>query len=157
VVEGDAAAADGSVARGGTAAAAGAVAEKEPAGQREAIALALLLAGAGATHFARPRPYDAIVPRWLPGPARSWTYVSGAAELAVAVAIACPRTRQAGGLAAAALFAAVFPANVQMASDWRHRAPPLRAVAIGRLPLQGPLIWWALRVRVTAATSQRRD
>jgi uncharacterized membrane protein len=122
------------------------VTEKEAAGQREARALALLLAGAGATHFARPMTYDAIVPRWLPGSARGWTYVSGAAELVVAAAIACPRTRRAGGLAAAGLFAAVFPANVQMASDWRRRAAPLRAVAIGRLPLQVPLIWWALRI-----------
>jgi uncharacterized membrane protein len=109
--------------------------------------LAVLLAGAGVTHFARPRPYDSIVPRWLPGSARGWTYASGAAELAVSAAIACPRTRRTGGLAAAVLFAAVFPANVQMAIDWRHRAAPLRAVAIGRLPLQAPLIWWALRVR----------
>jgi uncharacterized membrane protein len=118
--------------------------------------LAVLLAGAGVTHFARPRPYDSIVPRWLPGSARGWTYVSGAAELAVGAAIACPRTRRTGGLAAAALFTAVFPANVQLAIDWRHRSAPLRAVAIGRLPLQAPLIWWALRVRAHASNAQRR-
>ena len=53
------------------------------------------------------------------------------------------------------LFAAVFPANVQMAIDWRHRAAPLRAVVIGRLPLQVPLIWWALRVRAHASNAQR--
>jgi len=115
------------------------------------VTLAVLLAGAGVTHFARPRPYDSIVPRWLPGSPRAWTYASGAAELAAGAAIACPRTRRAGGLAAAALFAAVFPANVQMAIDWRHHAAPLRAAAIGRLPLQAPLIWWALRVSAQAA------
>ena len=132
----------------GTAHDGGAAAAKEPAEQREAtaITLALLLAGAGVTHFARPRPYDSIVPRWLPGSARAWTYASGAAELAVSAAIACPRTRRAGGLAAAVLFAAVFPANVQMAIDWRRRPAPLHALAIGRLPLQAPLICWALRV-----------
>jgi len=114
--------------------------------QPGAVALASLLAAAGITHFARPRPYDAIVPRWLPGSPRGWTYVSGAAELALAAAIARPRTRRGGSLAAAVLFAAVFPANVQMAVDWRHRPMPQRAVAYGRLPLQVPLIWWALRV-----------
>ena len=108
--------------------------------------LASLLAGAGATHFAVPKPYDAIVPRRLPGSPRTWTYASGAVELAVAAAVASRRTRRAGGLAAAALFAAVFPANVQMALDWRHRPVPLRAVAYGRLPLQLPLIRLALRV-----------
>ncbi|HZE32713.1 MAG TPA: hypothetical protein VE198_14915 [Actinoallomurus sp.] len=47
-----------------------------------------LLAGAGVTHFLRPRPYDAIVPSRLPGKPRTWTYVSGLAELGCAVAVA---------------------------------------------------------------------
>ncbi|NYF57352.1 hypothetical protein [Micromonospora purpureochromogenes] len=115
----------------------------------EAAALAGLLATAGVTHFLRPRFYDPIVPRALPGPVRFWTYASGAAELAVAAAVAHPATRRRGGLAAAALFAAVLPANVQMAADWRDRGPVQRAVAYGRLPLQAPLIWWALRVART--------
>jgi uncharacterized membrane protein len=113
---------------------------------RDAVVLAALLAGAGITHFAVPRPYDTIVPRQLPGSPRAWTYASGAAELAVAAAITGRRTRRWGGLAAAALFTAVFPANVQMAADWRHRPAPLRAIAYGRLPLQIPLIRLALRV-----------
>jgi len=113
---------------------------------RSAHALALLLAVAGGTHFAAPRIYDPIVPRVLPGRPRTWTYLSGAAELAVAAAVAHPRTRRVGGLAAAALFAAVFPANVQMARDWRRQPPALRTAAYVRLPMQAPLIWWALRV-----------
>jgi uncharacterized membrane protein len=95
-------------------------------------------------HFVVPAPYDSIVPRWLPGRARTWTLVSGAAELAVAAAVASPRTRRMGGLAAAGLFAAVLPANVQMAVDWHGKPAPLRAVAYLRLPLQVPLIKWAL-------------
>jgi uncharacterized membrane protein len=113
---------------------------------KRALALAALLAGAGVTHFARPRPYDAIVPRSLPGSPRRWTYASGVAELAVAAAVLHPRTRRAGGLAAAALFTAVFPANVKMALDWRDKPLSMRAVAYGRLPLQAPLIWWAWKV-----------
>ncbi|MEU1755078.1 MauE/DoxX family redox-associated membrane protein [Micromonospora matsumotoense] len=112
----------------------------------EAVALAGLLALAGVTHFAKPRPYDRIVPRALPGPARRWTYASGVAELVVAVALAHPATRRRGALAAAGLFAAVFPANVQMAADWRRQPPLRRAVAYARVPLQVPLIWWAVRV-----------
>src|SRR5262245_28170735 len=90
---------------------------------RSAYGLALLLAAAGGSHFAMPRVYDAIVPRVLPGGPRMWTYLSGAAELAVAAALVHPRTRRAGALAAAGLFAAVFPANVKMAWDWRRRPP----------------------------------
>ncbi|GAB4102194.1 hypothetical protein AB0C50_30510 [Micromonospora taraxaci] len=112
----------------------------------EAAALAGLLAIAGVTHLVRPGFYDPIVPRTLPGPARFWTYASGVAELAVAAAVAHPNTRRAGGRAAAALFVAVLPANVKMAVDWRHRRPAKRAIAYGRVPVQVPLIWWALRV-----------
>jgi uncharacterized membrane protein len=113
---------------------------------RRASGLALLLAVAGGSHFAVPRIYDQIVPRTLPGRPRMWTYLSGAAELAVALAVAHPNTRRAGALAAAALFAAVFPANVKMAWDWRRHPPAYRAAAYARLPMQAPLIWWALRV-----------
>src|SRR5689334_14603174 len=112
----------------------------------EALALAGLLATAGVTHFVAPRQYDAIVPRSLPGTPRFWTYASGVAELATAAAIAAPRTRRLGGLAAAALFAAVFPANVKMARDWRDRPARQRVLAYGRLPLQAPLVWWGVRV-----------
>ena len=118
---------------------------------RSALALAALLGVAGVTHFATPKPYDAIVPRALPGEPRTWTYASGVAELAVAAALAVPKTRKAGGLLAAGLFAVVFPANVKMALDYRDKAPRAKAIAWGRLPLQLPLIIWALRVRRSAA------
>jgi uncharacterized membrane protein len=114
-------------------------------------ALAGFLAAAAVTHFVAPRQYDAIVPRSLPGTPRAWTYASGAAELAVAVAVAEPRTRRRGGLAAAALFVAVFPANVKMARDWSDRPTAAKAAAVGRLPLQVPLVWWALKVANKAA------
>jgi uncharacterized membrane protein len=113
---------------------------------RDALALAGVLAVSGVLHFARPRPFDRIMPRSLPGDPRTWTYASGVAELAVAAAVAHPRTRRLGGLAAAGLFAAVFPANVRMAIDWRHAKPLPRAIAFGRLPLQVPLVLWGLRV-----------
>lgn len=113
---------------------------------KHALGLAALLTTTGALHFLAPKPFDSIVPRRLPGSPRTWTYVSGAAELAVAAALVHPRTRRLGGLAAAGLFAAVFPANVKMAVDWRHASPARRAIAYGRLPLQIPLVVWAGRV-----------
>jgi uncharacterized membrane protein len=68
-----------------------------------ALRLAALLLGAGATHFAAPKPYDAIVPAELPGGARFYTYASGAAELATGALLLAPATRRVGGLAAAAV------------------------------------------------------
>ncbi|WP_406208210.1 hypothetical protein OH807_36380 [Kitasatospora sp. NBC_01560] len=114
---------------------------------RSARLLSGLLIGAGVAHFVAPRPFDAIVPRRLPGRPRAWTYGSGVVELAVGAAVAAPRTRALGALAAAGLFTAVFPANVKMAHDWRHRPSPWRQVAAARLPVQLPLVLWALKVR----------
>ena len=112
-----------------------------------AHALAALLAGAGASHFAIPKIYDAMIPPQLPGEPRTWTYGAGVAELAVASALFVPRTRHLGGLAAAGLFIGVLPGNVQMAVD-AHRGTS-RAMQIGtllRLPMQLPLIIAAWRV-----------
>ncbi|MEU4242006.1 MauE/DoxX family redox-associated membrane protein [Actinoplanes sp. NPDC026619] len=113
---------------------------------KQAMGLAGLLATTGVLHFVAPKPFDSIVPRSLPGSRRTYTYVSGAAELAIAAAVAHPRTRRLGALAAAALFVGVFPANIKMAYDWRNAPPSKRAIAYGRLPLQLPLILWARRV-----------
>ncbi|MEU6257070.1 DoxX family protein [Streptomyces sp. NPDC047043] len=114
--------------------------------ERSPLLLAGLLATAGVAHFASPRQFDATIPQALPGTPRTWTYASGAAELALAAGIALPRTRKTAALAAAAFFVGVFPANVKMAVDWRHRPTPQKAAAIGRLPLQLPLVLWARSV-----------
>ncbi|MEU6132393.1 hypothetical protein ABZ805_24725 [Saccharopolyspora sp. NPDC047091] len=114
---------------------------------RSAQLLSGVLATAGVLHFAKPAPFDSIVPKQLPGSARTWTHLSGVAELGCAAAVAHPRTRRWGALLTAGLFIAVFPANVQMAWDFRRKPLPQRAIAYGRLPLQLPLIAWALRVR----------
>jgi uncharacterized membrane protein len=118
---------------------------------RRALGLAALLAGAGATHLAVPKFYDEMIPARLPGRPRVWTYGSACAEFAVAGALAVPRTRRGGGLAAALLFAAVLPGNVKMAVDARKSdSTAFRVGTLLRLPLQWPLIAWALKVRRAA-------
>jgi len=111
--------------------------------ERSPLLLAGLLATAGVTHFAAPRSYDETIPSGLPGSRRAWTYASGVVELALAAGVVLPRTRRTAALATAAFFVGVFPANVKMALDWRHRPAPQKAAAFGRLPLQVPLILWA--------------
>lgn len=105
--------------------------------------LAGLLLGAGVTHFVRPEFYDALVPPVLPGSTRAWVYGSGVVELAVGAAVAVPRTRRRGAIAAAALFVAVFPGNVYMAVE---PGDVPRWAALARLPLQVPLVLWAVQV-----------
>ncbi|MGI8677294.1 MAG: DoxX family protein [Jatrophihabitans sp.] len=119
-----------------------------PAPRVRAAALAALLAGAGASHFAVPGIYDAMIPKVLPGPPRAWTVGSGVAEIAVAAAVLAPPTRRHGALAAVGLFVGVLPANVKMVIDARTSdSIAYKAGTVLRLPLQAPLIAWALRVR----------
>lgn len=113
-------------------------------------ALAGLLLVTGATHMLGPALYDPIVPRALPGPARAWTYGSGVAELGVAAALLVPALRRRAALAAAAMFVAIFPANLQMALDGGYPGASgllgSPVLAWARLPLQLPLVWWSLAV-----------
>ena len=106
--------------------------------------LAFFLLGAGISHFVNPEFFDAIVPPALPGSERLATYLSGVAEIAVGVGVIVQRTRRMALWAAAAVFIAVYPANLYMAWDWRDRELSERLVAFGRLPLQIPLIWWTV-------------
>lgn len=110
--------------------------------------LSLLLATAGVLHLVKPEPFASIVPSQLGDPV-PWVYASGVAEIACAAGLAAVRTRRVAGLATAALFVAVFPANVQMAvTAVRTDASTLtQVVTLARLPLQVPLVLWALAVR----------
>lgn len=115
---------------------------------RRALALAAFLGTAGAMHFVVPKFYDAMIPEPLPGTPRVWTYGSGIAEIAVATSVLVPRSRSTGGLAAALLFAGVLPGNIKMALDARRSdSTAFRLGTLLRLPMQLPLIVWAMKVR----------
>jgi uncharacterized membrane protein len=121
----------------------------QPASRKRAHLMGAGLLGIGTLHFVAPKPFDDIVPAELPGSARFYTYASGLAELGVAGLLLSPRTRRLGALAAMALFASVFPANVNMVRLWcKDPAKPLvmRLMAIARLPLQIPMITEALKI-----------
>ncbi|WP_064441988.1 DoxX family protein [Hoyosella altamirensis] len=115
-----------------------------------ALRLAVLLLGAGTMHFVTPKLFDAIVPKYLPGDARGYTYASGVAELAIGASLLDPRTRRTGATLAMLLFIAVFPANVQMAIDWlRSDKIPMagKVGVVARLPLQIPMVTEAMKAR----------
>jgi uncharacterized membrane protein len=110
-------------------------------------ALGLTLLVTGSMHFARPEPYLAMMPPWLPWH-EALVYVSGAAELIVGLAL-CTRTwRQPAAIAAVVLFVAVFPANIYAATSGveipNYPASPVYRWM--RLPMQGLLVVWALWV-----------
>ena len=84
------------------------------ASDRSAYALAALFTGAGISHFARPDFFVAIVPEWL-GPKSLANQVSGAAEIALGLAMIPRRTRPVAAWGLLGLLAAVYPANIDMA------------------------------------------
>ncbi|MCF8612112.1 hypothetical protein L5G28_18365 [Gordonia sp. HY285] len=101
----------------------------------------------GVLHFVAPKAFDSIVPEEIPGSKRFWTYASGVAEVSIGAAVVVPRTRRTAAGLAAALFVAVFPANVNMIRLWVDKSPLLKSIAWARLPLQIPMIVLALLVR----------
>jgi uncharacterized membrane protein len=107
--------------------------------------LAAFFVGAGVNHFVMPRPYEAIVPPRLQGQRRLAVQASGVAEILGGLAVLPRATRRLAGLGLIAVLAAVFPANLHMASS-PERFPKIPRWALSaRLPLQPLMMWWAWR------------
>jgi uncharacterized membrane protein len=104
--------------------------------------MVLLYVAAGLNHFVHANIYLRIMPRYLPYPLQI-VYLSGALEILCAVLLVFPATRRMGAWCLILLLIAVFPANVQMAVDYYRHHDRMLWLALLRLPLQVPLIWWA--------------
>ncbi len=102
--------------------------------------LSLTVIASGVMHFVAPDKFAKIVPDWLPSP-RMLVYVSGFFEIAGGLGLFLKQTRTLAAWGLAALFAAVFPANVNMAMHKIYTDNPW--ILWGRLPFQGVLIAWA--------------
>jgi uncharacterized membrane protein len=104
--------------------------------------MALLYIGAGINHFVHPDPYVRIMPPYIPYH-RAMVLISGVLEMGLGLLLLPAVTRPYAAWGIIALLIAVFTANIQMALDYHRQDNPRLWVAIARLPLQIPLIWWA--------------
>jgi uncharacterized membrane protein len=96
-------------------------------------------------HFTSTDTILLIVPNWVPEP-RLVVQITGALEIAGALALLTPRLRRAAGLMLALYALCVFPANIKHAVEgisvpglpdtWWYHGP--------RLAAQPVLIWLAL-------------
>ncbi|MDQ6830038.1 MAG: hypothetical protein M3081_14370 [Gemmatimonadota bacterium] len=123
-------------------------AQRSPHGPHWSIyALALLFAAAGVLHFVVPRPFERIVPTWIPD-APLVVAISGIAEALGGIGLLVAGTRRMAGVGLIALLIAVFPANVHMLQlGYTDGSSQLwQAFLWIRLPLQPLLIWWVWRV-----------
>jgi uncharacterized membrane protein len=107
---------------------------------------AVFFIGAGIMHFVIPDTYVRIVPPALPSP-RLLVELSGAAEVLGGLGLLVPFTRRAAAWGLVALLVAVFPANLYMAISHVPATGILGQHWLQwlRLPLQIPMILWALR------------
>jgi uncharacterized membrane protein len=99
----------------------------------------------GVIHMVKPDVFQQLVPPQL-GPARPWVYGSGVLELVCAAGLV---TRQTWApIATAGALAGVWVGNVYLAVVWQGSSKTTSAqkvIAWARLPLQLPLIRWALK------------
>ena len=99
----------------------------------------------GTVHLVKPEVFEGLMPSWVPRH-REVIVGSGVAELACAAGLLMPGTRRVAGLASAALLLGVYPGNVKMAVDaMKGDNRGLQAAALGRLPLQIPMIRGVLK------------
>ena len=109
------------------------------------LVMAAFFLGGFVLHMTAVDALVSITPGWVPFP-RAVVLMTGSLELAGAVGLLLPRTRQAAGIALALYILAVWPANIHQAfahivvppipDSWWYHGP--------RLALQPVLAWWAL-------------
>ena len=105
------------------------------------LLLSLGMVAMGALHLARPAPFVNVMPDYLPAPTLL-VALSGILEIAGGLGLLLPAIRKWAGWGLAALFMAVFPANVDMALHGAFGLPPW--LLWSRLPFQIPLVLWAV-------------
>jgi uncharacterized membrane protein len=123
--------------------------------------LAVLYAVAGVFHLARPAPFLAIMPGWVPWPAQV-VWLTGVAELLGAAALLQPWSlplRRAAGVAFALYAVCVFPANVNHFAIDLARADGGLGLGyhVPRMFAQPLLVWLALWVAAVIDWPLRRQ
>lgn len=123
----------------------------ETTGQRRSrYVLAGGLAAMTVLHLVQPRPFEAMIPDWVPGDPTAWNLAATAAEGTSALLLARADTARLGGIAAFATFLGVWVANIDAAIEGGYRGAPgwlgSPEAAWLRVPLQLPLLWWSARI-----------
>ena len=117
--------------------------------------LAAFFVVAGTMHFVAPDAYVRIVPPVLPAP-RLLVLLSGIAEILGGCGLLLPSTQRPAAWGLVLLLLAVFPANIYTAVS-HVSFPGIFGQSWAqwlRLPLQIPLILWALRYTKRSRTER---
>ncbi len=109
------------------------------------VLLAVSMVAVGLLHFARPKPFVRIVPKFLPAPL-ALVYISGFFEILGGIGLLIPDARAWAAWGLIALYVAVFPANIYMLThniSLNPKKPIPRWALWLRLPFQLLFIAWA--------------
>jgi uncharacterized membrane protein len=109
------------------------------------LVLAIAMISIGVLHFARPKPFVHIVPKYLPAPL-ALVYISGFFEILGGVGLLIPETRAWAAWGLIALYIVVFPANIYMFThniSLNPKKPITRWALLARLPFQFLFMAWA--------------
>lgn len=121
----------------------GSSSQRELAGR---VGVAAMLAFTGMAHFLRPEMFTAMIPPSLPARSAA-VYLSGAAELALGLAVLHARSRRLASAALLALLVLLLPVNVWAATQHipvgGHAWGPLYLLV--RVPLQLLVAGWVWR------------
>ena len=104
--------------------------------------MSLFYIAAGINHFVNPSFYEMIMPPYLPYHL-TLIYISGVCEIIFGILLISVSTRKTAAWLIIILLIAIFPANIQMAVDYKTNNNPDLWIAIVRLPVQFILVWWA--------------
>lgn len=97
---------------------------------------------AGLNHFWHPETYHKIIPLWVHWPG-AVNNISGLLEIILGFLLLPSGSRNMAAWGLILLLIIIFPANIQMAVNYKKANHPSLWLAILRLPLQVLLIWWA--------------
>lgn len=104
--------------------------------------MAVLYLAAGIAHFAYPKAYMRIMPRYIPAH-KFLVLVSGAIEIILAIGLVVPSLTKLAAWGIIALLFAVFPANIHHFNTTTTTSTWVKWLLFLRLPLQGALMYWA--------------
>ncbi len=124
-------------------------------GAKGRIALAVMLLFTSTRHFTHPVEFVAMMPPFIPFPSEL-VFITGLLEILGAIGLLIKRFQRWAGLGLAAMFIAIFPANINVAI---HTIQPPGGLPVEpwylwlRLAFQPAFIWWALWCSKPSTTS----
>lgn len=115
-----------------------------------------LFIAVGILHFIKTDSFAQAMPAYLPEKILL-VQITGVLEILGAIGLVVSRTRRPAGICIALFLVCVFPVNLNMALH-PELFPKIPAFALWlRLPIQGLLIWLALKASTYQAGCQKPD